>query len=882
MLRCLTLVLSLLASQLTAQSVDIPVPPKSGNPKLDSHLNRIISDLSSKKLATQPAGALNPRAVVTLVPEPGRPLSSIRLEDLEVLGGELLGRSASLARVSLPLSSLEAATEIPGVFFVRPPHRPLLQFEGVMRVNAWRSIRERNVRGQRVHIAIIDFGFAEADRLRSRFFPQNRSVRDFTGLGIYSGESKHGTACTEIAYDIAPDAEYHLLRIEDLVDFENAKDYCLQNGVQVVSFSGLWPSTGYGDGEGLACDIVNDAADNGILWVNAAGNLAQRQLEKPWLDGDGDGWHDFGPGQEVLPLEETEVGDSIVLWLTWNEWPRSHNDYDLYLCRLGDSEELEIVAESTTTQEGSEPIESIEFEVPSDGTYAVMVAKSPDARPQRFKVISGHQNLGSGSLYSTIGVPGDARGALTVGAVDAYQWHEGPLEPYSSRGPTADGRLKPDLVGPTGISTSVFGRNGFKGTSGATPNVAGAAALLKSAYPHYGRDELYETLLNSTWEIGEEGWDYLYGRGKLVLTLLPAIPLMRELNTAEQAFNRAVVIKGSYFGSLRRDSKVMFSNGVRPDPWHYLAWGREEIQVRVPVGAESGDIRVFVANRESNTLPLTVTSPLVTRISNSSVRFGDRLRLWGKNFGSQRGTGWVFVGGRKALSYGAWRDGLIELDVPADARSGHIIVHTGVGPSNPVEIDVVSPVLVLLAPRTVHNGDLLTIWGSNFGDQRRSGFVQLGDLRLTASQYVTWADKKIVVRIPWEARSGAIKVWTESGESPSKEIEVAAPEPQTTVAGQLAGGLPLRSQLGIPFPSPFNAEVAIPFEVAEETQTTIQVYNISGQQITTLYDEFTSAGRHQIVWHGRSASGRDSATGLYFVQMTTPQVRSVRRIALIR
>ena len=719
--------------------------------------------------------------------------------------------------------------------------------------------------------------------MRSRHFPQSRSVRDFTGSGIYSGESKHGTACTEIAYDVAPDAEYHLLLIEDLVDFENAKDYCLQNGIHVVSFSGLWPSTGYGDGKGLACDIVNDAADNGILWVNAAGNLAQRQFERTWVDDDGDGWHDFGPGREVLPLEETEAGDSIALWLTWNEWPRSQSDYDLYLCRLGDGEELEIVAESTTTQEDSDPIESIEFEAPSDGTYAVMVAKSPDARPQRFKVISGYQDLGSGSQFSTIGVPGDARGALTVGAVDAYRWHDGPLEPYSSRGPTADGRLKPDLVAPTGISTSVFGRSGFKGTSGATPNVAGAAAaLLKSAYPHYGRDELYATLLNSTWEIGEEGWDYLYGRGKLVLTLMPAIPLMRELNTPEQAFNRAVVIKGSFFGSSRRDSRVLFSNGVRPQPWHYLAWGREEIQVRVPVGAESGDIRVFVANRESNTLPLTVTSPLVRRISNSSVRFGDRLRLWGKNFGSQRGTGWVFVGGRKALSYGAWRDGLIELEVPSDARSGHIIVHTGVGPSNPVEIDVVSPVLVLLAPRTVHNGDLLTIWGSNFGDQRRSGFVQLGDLRLTDSQYVTWADKKIVVRIPWEARSGAIKVWTESGESPSKEIEVAAPEPQTTVAGQLADGLPLRSQLGIPFPSPFNAQVAIPFEVATATPTTIRVYNIAGQQIATLYDDLAPAGRHQIVWRGRSASGRESATGLYFVQMTTAKVRSVRRIALIR
>ena len=188
-------------------------------------------------------------------------------------------------------------------------------------------------------------------------------------------------------------------------------------------------------------------------------------------------------------------------------------------------------------------------------------------------------------------------------------------------------------------------------------------------------------MLSSTWKIGEDGWDYLYGRGKLVLTPLHAIPLMLELNTAEQAFNRAVVIKGSYFGSFRRDSKVLFPNGVLPESWHYLAWGRDEIRVRVPVGAQSGDIRVFVANRESNTLPITVTSPLVTRISSNSVRFGDRLRLWGKTFDAERGANWVFVGGKKALAYRSWQDGSIEVEVPADARSGHIIVHTGVGSS---------------------------------------------------------------------------------------------------------------------------------------------------------------------------------------------------------
>ncbi|HWI63914.1 MAG TPA: S8 family serine peptidase, partial [Symbiobacteriaceae bacterium] len=86
----------------------------------------------------------------------------------------------------------------------------------------------------------------------------------------------------------------------------------------------------------------------------------------------------------------------------------------------------------------------------------------------------------SGPDFSTVGSPGDARLALTVGASD----NDRQLQSWSSRGPTLDGRQKPDVVAPgSGIVSLAPGGEWqpMDGTSMATPHVSGLAALLLQA-----------------------------------------------------------------------------------------------------------------------------------------------------------------------------------------------------------------------------------------------------------------------------------------------------------------------------------------------------------------------------------------------------------------
>ena len=372
---------------------------------------------------------------------------------------------------------------------------------------------------------------------------------------------------------------------------------------------------------------------------------------------------------------------------------------------------------------------------------------------------------------------------MSVGAIYHRNWNAGRIEDYSSRGPTADGRIKPELVAPTGVSTVSHAPYVFDGTSFAAPHVAGAAALIKSANPSYSRRQLWNALVAATVDIGPRGRDNDSGYGKLVLPTMrvsaSTSPRISSVSPQTVQTNRIVTVSGSNFGSSRGSSSVRIGSVVISSS-AFTSWSSSRIRFRIPVNTPPGDLTVRTSQGTSNSIRLQITSPYLTRISPTRIETGNRLTLTGGNFGTRRGSGYVLLTSNvrpSAADYVSWSNSRIVVKVPTRARSGNVQVTTPNGTSGTklLQIESRSPQITSVSPRRVQYNQVVTVTGNNFGSSRGSSTVRLGSVAVPSSSLASWSNTRIRFRVPTNMRSGNVTVRTSAGTSNAIRLEITSP-----------------------------------------------------------------------------------------------------------
>ena len=97
--------------------------------------------------------------------------------------------------------------------------------------------------------------------------------------------------------------------------------------------------------------------------------------------------------------------------------------------------------------------------------------------------------------------------------------------------------------------------------------------------------------------------------------------------------------------------------------------------------------------------------------------------------------------------------------------------------------------------------------------------------------------------------------------------QVDLPELEVSVAENSENQVINDFRLSANYPNPFNATTVIQFEVPKNSHVKLEVYNLLGQKVKTLFSENFEKGVYTTSWHGNSDAGNPVSSGIYLYRM---------------
>ncbi|MCY4404696.1 MAG: FG-GAP-like repeat-containing protein [Candidatus Poribacteria bacterium] len=103
----------------------------------------------------------------------------------------------------------------------------------------------------------------------------------------------------------------------------------------------------------------------------------------------------------------------------------------------------------------------------------------------------------------------------------------------------------------------------------------------------------------------------------------------------------------------------------------------------------------------------------------------------------------------------------------------------------------------------------------------------------------------------------------------------------------MPNNVPIITKLYANYPNPFNPETWIPYQLAEDSQVTIRIYNPAGQIVRTLFSEHQTKGfyigrRNAAYWDGKNELGEAASSGLYFYELATSNKTYTKRLVILK
>jgi hypothetical protein len=259
----------------------------------------------------------------------------------------------------------------------------------------------------------------------------------------------------------------------------------------------------------------------------------------------------------------------------------------------------------------------------------------------------------------------------------------------------------------------------------------------------------------------------------LTVGVFAATPSRLELHPSTAVSGATLSIGGKGFGVFQ--SVHVNRVTVGGVPALIQRWDSDLIEVKVPFQAQSGPVEVMAGKKKMTAGTLTVVQPTITAVTPAEIEPGHTLQITGANFGATAGprdpntmfgVNDVMIGS-VVIRPRRWKDNIIEVEVPANATSGDVVVRLASSdplPDGsccaPVQYKVSNAVPLKLNPSIRVDpvsgpvGTKVVFFGQGFGAGKGVGDkVTFGGRLATIAQ---WSDSAIVIHVPMDAETGPI------------------------------------------------------------------------------------------------------------------------------
>ncbi len=265
-----------------------------------------------------------------------------------------------------------------------------------------------------------------------------------------------------------------------------------------------------------------------------------------------------------------------------------------------------------------------------------------------------------------------------------------------------------------------------------------------------------------------------------------------HLNPNAATPGATVSITGKGFGAFKsvQSNRVTF-NGV---PALIQRWEADVIEVKVPFQALDGPVQVVSGKKKVNAGTFTVLRPAIEQVTPAEAEPGTTVQITGHHFGNTAGprdpntmfgVNDVMIGGVKVRPR-RWKEDKIEVDIPANATSGDVLVRLASSdplPDGsccaPVQYTVSNAVSLKLIPSIRVDplsgpvGTKVVLFGKGFGTKTAEDAVLIGGHPTTIAK---WADDMIVLHVPLDAETGPMVLKSQARERALGTFTVHVPK----------------------------------------------------------------------------------------------------------